>query len=184
MPAIGKILIVFASILAVARLRVHLGPALVLGGCALNLWGGLSIKETTVNLGRSLVSPELCLLLLITAMIIELGRFITQDRNATAIVAATRRWGGKHGRAASLMALPAVVGLIPMPAGALFSAPLVQQAGDGVELSAEWKSAVNYWFRHVWEYWWPLYPGVIIAMQSFDMIETWRFVGEKLHAVH
>jgi len=24
-------------------------------------------------------------------------------------------------------------------------------------------AAINYWFRHIWEYWWPLYPGVLLA---------------------
>ena len=28
-------------------------------------------------------------------------------------------------------------------------------------------AAVNYWFRHIWEYWWPLYPGVILATNLF-----------------
>jgi integral membrane protein (TIGR00529 family) len=26
------------------------------------------------------------------------------------------------------------------------------------------KTKINFWFRHIWEYWWPLYPGVILAM--------------------
>jgi hypothetical protein len=33
------------------------------------------------------------------------------------------------------------------------------------ELTPARKVAINYWFRHIWEYWWPLYPGVILAMQ-------------------
>jgi len=76
------------------------------------------------------------------------------------------------------MAMPAMIGLIPMPAGALFSAPFVQQAGQGKDRPAEWKCAVNYWFRHVWEYWWPLYPGVILTMSIFD-IEGARFIGAQ-----
>jgi integral membrane protein (TIGR00529 family) len=75
------------------------------------------------------------------------------------------------------MSLPAVIGLIPMPAGALFSAPFVGKAGTAIEEAGAWKSAVNYWFRHTWEYWWPLYPGVIVAMKCFDMIETWQFIS-------
>ncbi len=169
MPAIAKILIVFASMLLLTRLKVQLGLALVLGGVALNLWAGLSVVDTLVNLVHALGSMEVWLLIVITALIVEVGRFMTEKRNADEIIAATRRWGGKHGRAASLMALPAVIGLIPMPAGALFSAPFVEKAGDLEGSVSEWKSAVNYWFRHVWEYWWPLYPGVIVAMAIFKM---------------
>lgn len=169
MPAIAKILIVFASMLLLARLKVQLGLALVLGGVALNLWAGLPFAETFVNLAHALTAFDVWLLMAITTLIIELGRFMTEKRNADEIIAATTRWGGRHGRSASLMALPAVIGLIPMPAGALFSAPFVEKAGDREGSAPEWMSGVNYWFRHVWEYWWPMYPGVIVAMAIFKM---------------
>jgi hypothetical protein len=67
------------------------------------------------------------------------------------------------------MALPAMIGLIPMPGGALLSAPFVEKAGDRAGSTPEWMSGINYWFRHVWEYWWPMYPGVILAMSVFEM---------------
>ncbi len=169
MPAIAKILIVFVSMLALTRLKIQLGLALVLGGVALNFWAGMPFLVTLANLGHALTSSEVWLLMAITTLIIELGRFMTEKRNADEIIAATMRWGGRHGRAASLMALPAVIGLIPMPGGALFSAPFVEKAGDRDGSDPEWMSAVNYWFRHVWEYWWPMYPGVIVAMAIFKM---------------
>jgi uncharacterized protein len=169
MPAIAKILIVFASMLVLSRVRVQLGLALVLGGIALNLWAGLPVVDTLTNLAAALSDGDVWLLMAITTLIIELGRFMTEKRNADEIIAATTRWGGRHGRAASLMALPAVIGLIPMPGGALFSAPFVKQAADKDGSTPEWMSSVNYWFRHVWEYWWPMYPGVIVAMAVFDM---------------
>ena len=179
MPAIGKILIVFASMLIVARLRVQLGLALALGGLVLNFWAGATISEAAMNFGHSLLAAELWLFLAISVLIIEMSRFMTEGRNADEIVAAAQRWGGRHGGAATLMALPAVIGLMPMPAGALFSAPFVQQAGGKIDGAPEWKSAVNYWFRHIWEYWWPLYPGVIVAMSVFDM-EAWQFISTQI----
>jgi integral membrane protein (TIGR00529 family) len=168
-PAIVKILIVFVSMLVLSRAKIQLGLALVIGGVALNLWAGLPLLDTFANLGHALTSVEVWLLMAITTLIIELGRFMTEKRNADEIITATMRWGGRHGRATSLMALPAVIGLIPMPAGALFSAPFVEKAADREGSSPEWMSGVNYWFRHVWEYWWPMYPGVIVAMAIFKM---------------
>jgi len=175
MPAVVKILIVFAALLAAARLRCPLGVALVFGGLGLNLWAGRGWTVALAELGRAALAAELWLLLAITILIIEIARFMTEPSNADEIVNAIRRWGGRHGRAASLMALPAVIGLVPMPAGALFSAPFVEQAG-GADGDPVWKAAINYWFRHVWEYWWPVYPGVIITMALFEM-EAWRFIA-------
>jgi len=36
-------------------------------------------------------------------------------------------------------------------------------------------AAVNYWFRHIWEYWWPLYPGFILAVSLLG-VETWKLI--------
>ncbi len=49
--------------------------------------------------------------------------------------------------------------------GALFSAPLVDRCDAEGNIPPLLKTQINYWFRHIWEYWWPLYPGVILAMQ-------------------
>ncbi len=175
MPAIIKIIIVFAAVLLATRVKLHLGFALILGGVILSLWAGVTPTATVLDLVDSVANLEFILLIVITSFIIEIGRYITGGKNANEIVGAVRRWGGKHGSLHTMMGLPAIIGLIPMPAGALFSAPFVQQTGEKVDGSPEWKSAINYWFRHIWEYWWPLYPGVITAMWLFDMIPTWKF---------
>lgn len=44
---------------------------------------------------------------------------------------------------------PAVLGLLPVPGGALMSAPIVDSIGDRIGLSRERKLYVNVWFRHV-----------------------------------
>jgi len=44
--------------------------------------------------------------------------------------------------------------------------PLVDQANEGAPRTPEWKTAVNYWFRHTWGVLWPLYPGIIVAMSG------------------
>jgi len=178
--AIVKILVVFAAVLILNRLKINLGLALIIGGLGLNLWGGLPVHVTLSNLGNAFLNSELWFFMLVMALIIEVDHYMTEEKNSAEIVAATQRWGGKHGRALTLMSLPAVMGLIPSPAGALFSAPFVEQASGKEEGSPEWKTAVNYWFRHLWEYWWPLYPGVIIAMSVFSMIPSWQFVSVQV----
>jgi integral membrane protein (TIGR00529 family) len=62
-----------------------------------------------------------------------------------------------------LMFLPATVGLLPMPAGAMMSAPMVEEVGNKRNLPADVKMVVNYWFRHILEFIWPLYLGVVMT---------------------
>ena len=59
--------------------------------------------------------------------------------------------------------MPALIGLLPSMGGALFSAPLVDEAANGTKISPEKKAFINYIFRHPWEFILPLYPGLLLA---------------------
>lgn len=62
-----------------------------------------------------------------------------------------------------MAAMPAMIGMLPSPGGAVFSAPMVAEASKGIAADAEQKALINYWYRHIWEYVSPLYPGIILA---------------------
>lgn len=62
-----------------------------------------------------------------------------------------------------MASMPALIGLLPSMGGALFSAPMVEEASKGIDISPEKKAFVNYMFRHPWEFVLPLYPGVVLA---------------------
>ncbi|MEO0236979.1 MAG: DUF401 family protein [candidate division WOR-3 bacterium] len=64
---------------------------------------------------------------------------------------------------------PMFIGLLPMPGGALFPAEIVNDLGDKIELKPEQKTFINYWFRHIWEYFWPLYPGLILTSNILNI---------------
>ena len=78
-----------------------------------------------------------------------------------------------------LVFFPALIGLLPMPGGAVFSAPMVKTVSEDMRISNSDRAVLNYWFRHVWELFWPLYPGIILTValadiQIIDLISyTW-----------
>lgn len=169
-----KILLIFVLILAADRVRIPLGIGLVAGGLAVDFWAGKEGLTVLADLGASLARPELWLLVLNITLILEFGYFMAHEPNSRAILSASRRIGGRHGRALSLVLIPASIGLVPMPGGALFSAPLVSETLREKHLPSAWKASVNYWFRHIFEYWWPLYPVVIVTLSIFSL-KTWQF---------
>jgi integral membrane protein (TIGR00529 family) len=77
--------------------------------------------------------------------------------------------------AIKIVIFPALIGLLPMPGGAIFSAPMVKNIGRRGHLNAADLSYVNYWFRHIWEYWWPLYPGVLL-ITAISGVNLWSLV--------
>ena len=64
-----------------------------------------------------------------------------------------------------LAGMPAFLGFLPSIGGALFSAPMVDNASRRYNMTPEQKTAVNYWFRHIWEYVNPINPGLLLAGQ-------------------
>lgn len=63
----------------------------------------------------------------------------------------------------TLAVMPAFLGLLPSLGGARFSAPIVEEAAKSTTLDADHKAAINFWFRHIFEYSSPIIPGMIMA---------------------
>lgn len=64
---------------------------------------------------------------------------------------------------AALAAMPAFLGLLPSIGGARFSAPIVETIAKGEEIDANRLGAINFWFRHIFEFSSPIIPGMILA---------------------
>ena len=162
MPALLATLASFALILVLVRVKAPLAVAIVAGAAALGLTLGLAPAAVLRAAGAALVEP-LTVGVLVTVFVLQAISELLQTTGRTrAIVALAGAFLRRP--AVTMAALPALIGLLPMPGGALFSAPMVASAAAGSDSRGDLLSAINYWFRHPWEYFWPLYPGVILAM--------------------
>uniref|UniRef100_A0A7V3RHD2 DUF401 family protein n=1 Tax=candidate division WOR-3 bacterium TaxID=2052148 RepID=A0A7V3RHD2_UNCW3 len=74
------------------------------------------------------------------------------------------------GKKGILALSPAIMGLLPMPGGALFSAPIMEKAGEG--LGDDLKVAINIWYRHLL---------ILIYPLSSDLIATTRITGLNIY---
>ncbi len=60
--------------------------------------------------------------------------------------------------------VPSLVGLIPMPGGALVSAMMLKEHYlERQSLDRDFASFLNYWFRHIWVPVWPLFQALILT---------------------
>lgn len=73
------------------------------------------------------------------------------------------------------MVSPAIIGFLPMPGGALLSAPLVQVSTAKMKLKPAFSAFLNFWFRHDWELIWPLYAGLLL-FQTLSRIPMRRII--------
>ncbi|MCS7287258.1 MAG: DUF401 family protein [Anaerolineae bacterium] len=158
---IGKLLFILALMLFFLFRQWDVGLVIFSGAVAMGFlsgkplaeWGTAFLKEITSRSTLELLAA----VLLITTMVELLRETGSLNRlvNSLGSLLPDRRL--------SIPIPPAILGLLPMPGGALLSAPMVAAASHGLPLSNEDKTFFNYWFRHVWEYIVPLFPAVLIA---------------------
>jgi integral membrane protein (TIGR00529 family) len=159
--AFGKLLFTFGGILILLRLRVALwktlfaGCALLAILCSLPPASWIAIPLTCLNQANFLCIQVMLFGIMVLSALQEAGG--QSQRLVEGLEVYIR-----HPRI-RLILFPAIVGLLPMPGGALFSCPMLEAAARGLPIDARRKTLINYWFRHIWEVAWPLYPGYILA---------------------
>lgn len=173
LPATVKICGIFAVVLVLNR-WIQLSYCLFVGASALGLWMGLSVRKLGIAAACGVADFQALSLMVIVTSILVMSGLMKRSGHLDRIVSSFENLSGDDRMVGSVM--PAVIGLLPMPGGALFSAPMVETAMSRQTLTGELQTAINYWFRHIWEYWWPLYPGVVLAVALLE-VETWQFMA-------
>ena len=152
---------VFALILVLTRLKVPLSAAIALGAVVCGAAFGLGADEIALTARDGAVQARTIALMITVVLLLGLSAIMRQSGQLDRIVALARAVLRRP--TVTMAALPALIGLLPMPGGALVSAPMVASAAGQTGVRGERLSGINYWFRHIWEHWWPLYPGVMLA---------------------
>ncbi len=156
-----KLIIVFGGIVIALKKNLYVGYTLFLASLLVAILFNLSFYEILENYKEVIVSHRFLNLLGIIFLITFLGKISKEIGTLDKMVSASSNLKGGAKTAAA--AMPLLVGMMPMPGGALLSAPLVDKVLPRNKYSAEFATAVNYWSRHVIEFFWPIYPGVILA---------------------
>ncbi len=160
-PAVIRVLVIFAIILLTIHKKLELGHAFILGSVLMGLFFGLRPLSVGIAMVQSIIYPKTLSLAIIVSLILILSNSLEQAGQMQRLLENFK--GLISNPKINLVIFPALIGLLPMPGGAIFSAPMVKDLGAGINLSKSKLSYINYWFRHVWEYSWPLYPGILLA---------------------
>lgn len=168
-PAFVRILIVFAVILLGIHRKLALGNCFSLGALILGILFGMYPATIFKSAAIALSHPKTLSLAAVVSLILVLSHSLEAAGQMQRLL--DRFQGLIRIQAINIVIFPALIGLLPMPGGAIFSAPMVKNLGCRGQLNAADLSYVNYWFRHIWEYWWPLYPGVLLitALGGFNL---------------
>ncbi|MBW2631429.1 MAG: DUF401 family protein [Deltaproteobacteria bacterium] len=172
-PAIVRILIVFVLVLIAIRRSVSLGNAFLLGAILIGVLFGLTPGAMLLSAAGSIVMPKTLSLAVVVTLILVLSSSMEIGGHMERLLDNFR--GLVTNPRLNLAMFPALIGLLPMPGGAIFSAPMVKEMGNRSKLRPDQLSFINYWYRHVWEYWWPLYPGILLSV-TLANIDLWTIM--------
>ncbi len=156
-PSIALLLSI-AAILALLRLKLAPGLAVLVGGLILSLLilpplraPALMFETITGSDTLRLFGIIICSLTMSKLMELK-GLLLSLSHTLESV-----------GPKVALHVVPAIIGLVPMPGGALVSATAVKGLTVRLGLSPAQATYVNFWFRHLWEASIPVYPAVIAA---------------------
>lgn len=157
--AIG-LLVSLALIVVAVMKRVHYGLALLMGAVTLGLFSRLSPQQFAEVFTSALTDITTFDLILIVSLIPILAHCMKEAGMLDNLIKSVK--GVLSGRAV-LIFLPALMGALPMPGGALLSAPLIDDEAKRLKLSGEERSFINVWFRHWLWFIYPLSSPLILA---------------------
>jgi integral membrane protein (TIGR00529 family) len=156
-----KLLVVFVAIVIALNKRADVGATLLAGAVALGLLMGRPPQALALDVWSALTSFETIRLIVVVLLILTLTGALKAARLMESMVRALLELISDA--RVVIGVVPALTGLLPMPGGAMFSAPMVEEISHHFSVNANQKTFANYWFRHVWEYVMPLYPGLILC---------------------
>jgi hypothetical protein len=173
MYALLKLLLVFVGIIILLSRKCDLSIVLLLASLVVGLFFGYPLRQIARDAAHAAVAPLTLRLALTVVLIMLLSELLRETAGLEEMVEALQALVPAR---LVIMALPSLIGLLPMVGGAMFSAPMVEEVGERLGVDPERKTFVNYWFRHVWEYVFPLYPSVILAAAMLGLT-TLELIG-------
>jgi len=155
--------------------KVRLEAVLPAGAVCMALISGVEIYEILKNWSSAFLSSRSWDLFIIIISVTLLGELMEKGKMFGRMSAIFLKIFKDNRIAAAASA--AFIGFLPMPGGSLISAPFVEKLLPGYENRE--KMAVNYWYRHIWEYFFPLYAGLawIITVMKVPATDLFVYQG-------
>lgn len=161
MNIFALLIIAMAIIILMLRRHIPIGPCILTGGLFIWLMKTPELHYLTQAFSETLSLPRtydiIFALYFVMCLEIELR---TSGALAGMVHALQRIFSSNR---VTLAVMPAFLGLLPSLGGARFSAPIVEEASKGLGLTSDHQSAINFWFRHIFEFSSPIIPGMIMA---------------------
>ena len=178
------VIIAFLVIILLIRKKFNFGLSLILGSLILGIFSLQTIELIEIpkaviqasiySFKEQQIVTETVELAVLMTLIFILAKCMQETEAIKKLIDSLRTFFSKGG---TLGVIPAVYGLMPVPGGALFSAPMISEEGKKYLLDKNQKNFLNVWFRHIW---FPIYPissaMILICSEKFSNINIYHLI--------
>lgn len=169
-PSVIRILFIFAVILLAMKFKLHMSVAFLIGVVFLIVLFAIPLGDALVMVFKAIIGGKTLSLAFLLLFIMLLSEAMDLTGQMNRMLKAFQ--GMVKSPFINLAAFPMLTGLLPMVGGAVLSAPMVKEMAREVDIEPAQLSYINYWYRHVWEFWWPMYPGFLMAVSLINIPVT------------
>ncbi|MGE5341158.1 MAG: DUF401 family protein [Candidatus Omnitrophota bacterium] len=159
-----KIASIILALIVLLRFKVDLALTIFILSFYTVLLFGVRLETALIESAKVMIDAKTIQLLIITTMVLYVES-VQRSRHMFDKLISSLNSVMRDKRIVALVA-PAIIGFLPLMGGALISAPLVDVSTKNMNIKPEFKAFINYWFRHPWEYVWPVYASLVI----FEML--------------
>lgn len=184
------VIIAFIAIIILIRKKFNFGLSLIFGSLIVGVFSlqeielidipKAMIEASFYSFKTNQIVTQTVELALLMTLIYVLAKSMQETGAIKKLIDSLRTFFYKGG---TLGVIPAVYGLMPVPGGALFSAPMINEEGDKYHLDKNQKNFLNIWFRHIW---FPIYPissaMILICSEKFSNINIYRLILANIPA--
>ena len=149
-------IISFSTIVILISNKKNFGVAMLIGSAILAI--AISYKIWNVFI-ETITDFKVIALMIIVVLIKLLATILEESGLIKGLIRGMEKLLATRGM---IVATPALLGLLPVPGGALLSAPIVKKQGDKLGMDDETKMAVNLWYRHIGFMIYPLSTSLIL----------------------
>ena len=173
--AVLALLSTILLVIFLLRKKIKLGIVMLGGALLMALFGRLPPVTVLQTLAFSFTSPETIKLVLAVIGITSLGALLKATGMLDEMILNFRELVQDVRLLIAL--IPALVGLLAVPGGAVMSAPLLEKMGAEIGLDRDSLAAANVIFRHINTYAFPTSPGMILisSISGIDITEFLKF---------
>jgi len=168
------VIISFLFIPILIRLKLKLSTTLLITACILGVISGIGFEAIKSAVFSIFIEFSSLSTVLAVVMVSILSGLMKQYKILDKIVDSLQLV--IHNKKSILMIIPAMIGVLIVPGGALLSAPFINNLGEDMGLAPSRRAAINLVFRHISMFVLPYSTSLLIISASMPEISIPRII--------